>query len=311
MRTWHRSWREGVAAVLLAPGLVAALVGSASCAEVTITPDIVYGHKHGLAMTCDLFRPTSGANGAVLLFMVSGGWYSAWMPPEQALGMFKPLTDRGYTVIAVRHGSSPKFTIPEAVDDVRLAVRYVRHHAERLGVDPGRIGVFGMSAGGHLSLMLATTGDDGDDAAGDPVLRTSGRVRAVCAWVAPTDLRGVAWSAPDHHPQYDRFPALDLDQTEAARMSPLLAVSADDAPALLIAGGKDELVPADHSRKIHAALKDHGVDTRLLVMENAGHGFRGEDLTSAVAAMVGWFDEHLAPPPGGPASEVQGQSAAP
>ncbi len=303
----HRSWWTGPAAVVV----LAAACGGAPGGEVTITPDIVYGHKHGLAMTCDLFRPTTGANGAVLLFMVSGGWYSAWMPPEQALSMFKPLTDRGYTVIAVRHGSSPKFTIPEAVDDVRQAVRHVRHHAARLGVDPGRIGVFGMSAGGHLSLMLATTADDGDEAAADPVLRTSGRVRAVCAWVAPTDLRGVAWSAPDHHPQYDRFPALDLDQAEAARMSPLLAVSADDAPALLIAGGKDELVPADHSRRIHEALKAQGVDSRLLVMENAGHGFRGDDLISAMAAMVAWFDTQLTPPQEGAPSGAPGQPATP
>lgn len=298
--------RVGAALALLLAG-----AGPVGAGEVTITPDIVYGHKHGLAMTCDMFRPATGANGAVLLFMVSGGWYSAWMPPAQALQMFQPLTDRGYTVIAVRHGSSPKFTIPEAVDDVRLAVRHVRHHAARLGVDPERIGVFGMSAGGHLSLMLATTGDDGDDAAADPVLQTSARVRAACAWVAPTDLRGVAWSAPDHHKQYDRFPALDLDQPEAARMSPLLAVSADDAPALLIAGGRDELVPADHSRWIHDALTAHGVPSRLLVMENAGHGFQGKDLATAVAAMVAWFDEQLPPPVEGGTGKVRAEPVAP
>ncbi|MFM8283456.1 MAG: alpha/beta hydrolase family protein [Planctomycetaceae bacterium] len=281
------------------PWVLAIAIGASTVAaradEATITPDIVYGHKHGLALTCDMYRPARDPNGAVLLFMVSGGWYSAWAPPEQARGMFAPLTDRGYTVIAVRHGSSPKFGIPEAVDDVRRCVRYVRHHADRLGVDPGRIGVFGMSAGGHLSLMLATTADDGDEDADDPVLRASNRVRAVCAWVAPTDLRHVVWSAPGHDKQYERFPALDLDQPEAARMSPLLAVSKDDAPALLIAGGRDELVPADHSRKIHEALSAQGVGSKLLVMENAGHGFQGKDLAEAVQAMVAWFDEHLAP----------------
>lgn len=268
--------------------------------EVRITPDIVYGHKHGLAMTCDMFRPETDANGAVLLFMVSGGWYSAWMPPDQARPMFAPLTDKGYTVLAVRHGSSPKFTIPEAVDDVRRAVRFVRHNAARFAVDPERIGVFGMSAGGHLSLMLATTGDDGDESSGDPVLRESARVRAACAWVAPTDLRHVVWSHPDHHEQYERFPALDLDQAEAARMSPLLAVSRDDAPALLIAGGRDELVPAEHSRQIHDALAAQGVASRLVVLEKAGHGFQGQDLATAVTAMVTWFDDHLGPAPAPP-----------
>ena len=86
--------------------------------EVTITPDVVYGHKYGLATTFDVFQPTEGSNGAAVLFMVSGGWYSSWSPPERTQNLFRPLTDRGFTVFAVRHGSSPKFSIAEAVADV-------------------------------------------------------------------------------------------------------------------------------------------------------------------------------------------------
>ncbi|MFM7315371.1 MAG: hypothetical protein ACKO5E_00360, partial [bacterium] len=71
-------------------------------AEVKITPDVVYGHKHGVALTFDVFTPTANKNGAAVLFMVSGGWYSSWNPPEQAQNNYKPLTDKGFTVIAVR-----------------------------------------------------------------------------------------------------------------------------------------------------------------------------------------------------------------
>ncbi len=84
-----------------------------------ISPDVVYGHKLGLAMTYDVFRPSQDPNGAGVLFMVSGGWYSRWVPPAQLTGLLRPLLDRGFTVFAVRHGSSPKFSIPEAVSDVR------------------------------------------------------------------------------------------------------------------------------------------------------------------------------------------------
>ena len=83
-------------------------------ADVTITPDVVYGHKLGLAMTCDVFTPADDANGAAVLFMVSGGWYSNWTPPKQFQHFVKPLTDKGFTVFAVRHGSSPRFSIAEA-----------------------------------------------------------------------------------------------------------------------------------------------------------------------------------------------------
>ena len=61
-----------------------------------IEPDVVYGHKHGLAMTMDFYRPGGDANGAAILFMVSGGWYSRWAPPERAKPRFQPYLDKGY-----------------------------------------------------------------------------------------------------------------------------------------------------------------------------------------------------------------------
>ncbi len=263
---------------------------------VKIVPDVVYGHKLGLAMTFDVFQPPADANGAGVLFMVSGGWYSNWTEPEKLIGMFRPLLDEGFTVFAVRHGSSPKFSIPEAVEDVRRAVRYVRVNADRFGVDPQRLGVYGYSAGGHLSLMLGTASDEGDAKASDPVLRASDRVQAVVAAVAPTDLRIMVWTAPESLPAYKRFPAMDLPIADAAQVSPLLHVTADDAPTLLIAGDADELVPIKHSREIYAALQEKNVRSQLVELAGAGHGFRGDDAARATAEMVAWFVKYLAKP---------------
>jgi acetyl esterase/lipase len=275
--------------------LVAALLTSSSVrGDVTITPDVVYGHKSGLAMTFDVFTPTEDANGAAVLFMVSGGWYSRWQPAQQMQGMFKPLTDKGFTVFAVRHGSSPKFSIPEAVADVRRSVRFVRSNAERFKIDPNRIGVYGYSAGGHLSLMLGTASDEGDPQATDPINQASDRVAAVVAFVAPTDLRIMVKDAPDRLPAYARFPALDLDLKSAEADSPLVHVTPDDPPTLLVAGDKDELVPIDHSRNIQQAFQQVKVTSRLVEIAGAGHGFQGEDARQATEQMVQWFQTHLA-----------------
>ncbi|WP_146459208.1 alpha/beta hydrolase family protein [Rubripirellula tenax] len=261
--------------------------------DVVIEPDVVYGHKLGLAMTCDVFTPVEHVNGAAVLFMVSGGWYSHWSPPEQTQHMFKPLTDEGFTVFAVRHGSSPKFSIAEAVADVRRSVRFIRINTEKFQVDPNRIGVFGMSAGGHLSLMLGTASDDGITDSKDPVERVSDRVNAVVAYVAPTDLRIMARDAPDRLPAYQRFPALDIDMIAAEPNSPIVHVTPDDAPTLLLAGAKDDLVPISHSRNIEAAFEEANVESKLIEFENAGHGFGGEDAENATKAMVDWFVTHL------------------
>jgi acetyl esterase/lipase len=260
----------------------------------SVTPDVVYGHKDGLALTFDVFSPNQNANGAGILFMVSGGWYSNWSPPEQMRPFFAPLTSKGFTVFAVRHGSSPRYSIPDAVSDVRRSVRYIRLNAKQFQVDPNRLGVYGMSAGGHLSLMLGTTSDEGKPEDKDPVQHVSNRVQAVVAFVAPTDLTIMVKEAPNRLPAYARFPALDLDMANAKLHSPLMQVTAEDAPTLLLAGAKDDLVPIEHSRRIQTSFEQQKVVSKIIEFENAGHGFANEDLTRATAEMVAWFETHLA-----------------
>lgn len=259
-----------------------------------ISPDLVYGHKDGMALTMDMYPPEGKPNGAAILFMVSGGWYSKWAPPEQWQPFFAPYLAKGYRVFAVRHGSSPRYSIPEAVSDVRRAVRFVRKNSKRFGVDSSRLGVMGMSAGGHLSLMLGTSGDDGNPKAKDKLDQISSRVAAVVAMVPPTDLRVAVWEAPESLPAYKNFPALNLDLRQAGIHSPLSLVTSDDAPALVIMGGKDELVPKRHGEWIAAAYKKENVPHKLIVYPDAGHGLEGEEnRATTVREAVDWFDSHL------------------
>lgn len=263
--------------------------------EIHVEADVVYGHKDGLAMTMDVFRPGSNANGAAVLFIVSGGWVSRWAPPEQMRGFLEPFLTAGYTAFAIRHGSSPRYTIPEAVSDLRRAVRRVRMDAERFQIDPDRLGVFGMSAGGHLSLMLGTTGDDGNPEGSSPLEQTSSRVQAVVAFVPPTDLRVAVWEAPESIPAYRNFPALNLDLELARQHSPLVHVSADDAPSLVIMGGKDDLVPPRHGRWIDEAFEKNHVTRKLIIYPESGHGLDGNQEQAFLEA-VSWFDAQLGVP---------------
>ena len=188
MRTIKRNF---LTLIFCLPALAA--VGMAqSAAQVEIIPDVVYGHKDGMALTFDVLKPKANANGAAVIFMVSGGWVSAYAPPQRMADQFKDLLDKGFTVIPVRHGSSPKYLIPEIVADVRRAVRYIRFNAKQWGVDANRLGVFGGSAGGHLSLVLGTASDSGDPNAKEEFLKQSDRVASVVAYFPPVDLRPLA-----------------------------------------------------------------------------------------------------------------------
>ena len=252
--------------------------------NVDIVADVVYGHKDGLALTFDVFRPKANANGVGILFMVSGGWVSAWSEPKQILPVFKHLLDQGYTVIAVRHGSCPRFLVPECVSDVQLAIDFIAKHATDWQIDPKRLGVFGFSAGGHLSLMLGTTG--GTKRGKEEVTR----VAAAVAVFAPTDL---APYVDPKNPLREQFPALKFEPSKAEAVSPLMQVTADDAPTLLFHGDKDELVPLWHSQKIQKAFEAAHVASKLVVIPGAGHGFDGEGSRKLSKEMIEWFDRHL------------------
>ena len=265
----------------------------------TIAPDVIYGHKAGMALTYDVVRPAKDPNGAAILFMVSGGWVSMWAPPEYfirpekgSLNLFEKIVDRGYTLILVRHGSSPYFKVPDAVADVKLAIRHIRAHASDYGVDPDRIGVSGGSAGGHLSLVLGTMGDDGNSGAADPVDKAASRVQAVVAYFPPTDMREYV----NHATLSKQFPAVVFPAEQAVDVSPLLSVTKDDAPTLLIHGDKDELVPISHSERFRDAMTNAEAACELIVMKGAAHGFSGDQGTQAETALLDWFDKHLAKP---------------
>jgi acetyl esterase/lipase len=259
-----------------------------------IHADVVYGHKDGMALTLDIIQPAK-QNGAAVLWIQSGGWYSSWADPQVWLTAGKPFLNQEYTLIIVRHGSAPRFQVPDAVADVRRAVRFIRWKAKDYGIDPDRLGVTGGSAGGHLTLMLATTGTDGQPDAKDEVLRHSSRIAAGVALYPPTDLRGFVKNPPQAIRDIPALkPPLMFDESLEPSVSPILHVSDTSAPILMIHGDKDELVPVEHSTKMEAALKKTQAISKLVVVKGAGHGYSPQQQAEIVGPETfAWFAEHL------------------
>lgn len=292
---------------------VIAPVRAADEPSFTRTEDVIYGRKYGTALTMDIFTPKKEANGAAVVIAVSGGFFSSHAAVNP--GFAKPFLDRGYTVFAVVHGSQPRFTVPEIVQDMNRALRFIRHHAKDYKIDPDRIGVTGASAGGHLSLMLGTAADKGDPKAADVVDRESSRVRAVACFFPPTDFLnfGAAGKemlhAKDHqrpfrsafdYRELDKESNMWLEVTDPKRLreitkeiSPIAHVTPDDAPTLILHGDADNLVPIQQSETFVEKLKGAGVETKFIVRKGAGHGWA--TLPNDLDLIADWFDEHLKP----------------
>ena len=216
----------------------------------TYVRDVIYGHRDGMALTYDVFKPLK-PNGALVVNMVSAGWRSSWGPPEERQARYQWLIDKGFTVVALYHSSAPRFQVPDAVADVRLGLRHIKLHAADYGADPARIGVWGASAGGHLSLVAGVMADDGDPAAANPLERSGNRVRAVVAYFPPTDLDTLLGSRA-------KSGAIDFDDSLRASISPIHFVDARDPPTLIISGGADKGVPISQSESHESSARQGG-----------------------------------------------------
>ncbi len=266
----------------------------------TRTEDVVYGRKFGTALTLDVFTPPQ-PNGAGILWLVSSGYGSS----HEAINpkFFRTLLARGYTVFAVVHGSVPKFGVEEIEPDILRAAGFVRHHAADYGVNPQRLGSIGASAGGHLSLTLATHGGPGDANAADPVARESSAVQCAVAFFPPTDYlnygkpgREGEWIKPllGVNPTNDA-PTRAAETTRLLReISVIYRVHSNQPPVLIFQGDKDYMVPVEQARTFVAASEKLGNETKLIIKPSAGHGW--PDMAADMETAADWFDEHLKHP---------------
>jgi acetyl esterase/lipase len=169
----------------------------------------------------------------------------------------------------------------EIVEDVNRAVRDIRHHARDYGVDPQHLGVTGGSAGGHLSLMLATRGGLGPADAADFIDCESSVVQAVAIFFPVTDLLNLGNSTEnpgDGGPPKSFVRAFGPQSTNLAvwkvighEVSPIYSADSNLPPVLICHGDADTLVPLDQSDRFQAEAQRWGCLVELVVRHGGGH----------------------------------------
>lgn len=305
-----------VVRILLAFSILGTTAFAADMAGVTRTQDVIYGRKHGMALTLDVIKPKENANGLGLVYCVSGGWFSNHDDVEGVIIASTFFLQRGYTIFAVVHGSQPKFTIPEVISDMHRAVRFVRYNAKKYGIDPDRLGITGGSAGGHLSLMMGVAGDDGNPKAEDPIEKVSSRVQCVACFFPPTDFLNYGKSgqyalgdgilkdypAPFDFHTFDEKKNMYVRITDPKKIqeigrsiSPIYHASAKTPPTMIAHGDADKLVPIQQAEIFMEKLKSLGVECKLALKTGGDHGW--EDIAVEMDQCVQWFDAHLKPAP--------------
>jgi len=300
--TWRRFFRWFLWTVLGVAVLVALVVGSGWWyfhPSVQRTDDVVYGKRGDRELALDVIKPAK-PNGLGVLVMVSGGWKSG-KPGEFRAWMAAPLLRRGFTVFAIYHISQPTASVMEIIADVNRATRFVRYHAREYGVDPDRLGVTGGSAGGHLSLMLATRGGPGPADAPDPVDRASSAVQAVAIFFPVTDLLNLGKSTEnlgDGGPPKSFRRAFGPASTNLAEWkligrdcSPIYHVTTNLPPILIYHGDADTLTPLEQTEWFAAKAREVGRPVQVVIHHGGRHGWL--TMVFDIRRFADWFEQKL------------------
>ena len=254
----------------------------------------VYGERNEHELANEFLQPQN-TNGLGVVVMVSGGWRSN--PDDFKPKMGNAFLRRGYSMFAVSHLSPPKATIPEIYEDVTRAVRHIREHADEYGGEPSQLGGIGASAGGHLSLMVATRVKE---TTGKP----DGLVRAVAIFFPVTDMLNPGKPSKKEKvggpsKKFRKLFGIDPDDIDAwnrvgRELSPIHHVDADTPPVRIIHGDNDEVVSIKQSEWYIAAAKKRGAKAKLIRKRGKGHGWA--TILWDMRTFAKWFDEHIAPP---------------
>ena len=255
--------------------------------------DIEYANPDGQHLQLNLARPKEGTGPFPTVVCIHGGGFRAGNREGYNNTILK-LAQNGFVAVTVSYRLAPTYQFPAAVQDTKAAFRWLRANAKMNAIDPDRIGVTGGSAGGHLALFLGVTGGV-KEFEGDQNPGPSSRVTCVVDVYGPSDFTKSYGKSVDAAQVLPLWLGGDLTtaRQKHVRASPLYWVTPDAAPTLCIHGTKDTYVHHEQSEWLVEKLKAAGVEAELMLLEGAGHGFKGADAEKADKAMLDYFAKHL------------------
>ena len=258
-----------------------------------LTYAVAFGYR---PLQLDVWVP-AGEGAAPLVLWVHGGAFMMgdrrWLPetlrPDQ---VFEALLAAGLAVATIDYRHALEAPFPAQLHDAKAAVRYLRAHADELGLSTERIGVWGESAGGHIAALLGLTAHRADLEGPHGVVGPSSAVDVVVDWYGLADMGTMPRQPPPPQvaallPEEMRTPPEDhllrgLTGDTLADASPVNHVRPDSPPFLLLHGTADWLVPCGQSEQLAAAMQAAGAPVTYEPVEGAGHIWLGHPDVDAI-----------------------------
>lgn len=255
-------------------------------------PYVTNGHER---QKLDLYLPEKPDNSKrpVVVRIHGGAWRHGDKSGQQSAANY---VKQGYIGVAINYRFSQHAPFPAQIEDCKAAIRWLKAHSQKYGIDTNRIMVMGGSAGGHLAALLGTTGDSQVFDVGEH-LDQSSDVCAVIDQYGPTDLL-LAADTPGYRNKMSAVTqllggSLTNNRKLAIQANPITYVSANDPPFLILHGDADPLVPLNQSAALHEALEGVHVSSVFHVVKGGAHGGEAFKDRKCKHLVEGFIQEHL------------------
>ncbi len=248
---------------------------------VTGLADVVYSSLPGYRpLRLDLYLPPKSATPKPLIVYIhGGGWFAGHTRHNSALENFPnvlaSLAAEGFVVASLEYRLSGEARFPAQLQDVRAAIRFLKSNAGKYSIDSSRVGLWGGSAGGHLTALATVTCGvtDFDNIKAAP---NSECVQAAATWYGVFDFSPILKPSAND-PVRRLLGCLETcDADMVHRASPITYVNANTPPFLLIHGDEDSQVPVAQSHAMEAKLRAAGVPVQAIYIPSVDHSFIGK-----------------------------------
>lgn len=245
--------------------------------------DLKYGAD--VMQSLDLYIPPNAHAGTPVIVFIHGG---GWVAGDKALATFFELSKKGYALASVNYRLLWEAAFPAQIQDCKGAIAFLRSNAGKYKLDPERIAVWGCSSGGHLAMLLATTGNGEVPEWESESKGVSTRIEAVCDWAGPSDLVSLINSKPLD--KYIRLYTKNLvgppgpgREAKWVLASPVRYIKHGDPPVLIMHAKRDNLIPFSQSEELIERLKSKGVKSQLIALDAPHHSFYSQGNEKVVA----------------------------
>lgn len=282
-------------------------------ADLKIVDHIVFKQVGEKKLDLMLFQPLvkKSEKSPLVVYIHGGGWGGGdryKVLRNDILEVIRSLNQAGFTCASIEYrlADGKPALANDSVTDCKDAVRFLVKHAPEYGIDPERIGTFGSSAGGHLTLVTAL-GKDSDYPC-DPALDGPPfKIRCVAAYyplvsfVDAECMKGGNFERPQR--MIPLLGGLMTDKRDLAlKLSPIELLRAD-SPAILVAhGDADKVLSVHNATALRDAAQAKGVPIECIISKGAGHGFSGDAISPTIAEInrqtVAFFVKNLETEPG-------------